>query len=219
MAYLPTAILCQDYNLKVRSYAEYAALMKVSSTLAPDTRYHPYPIDDLPICMNYPTTNPPHALKYTGDAPLLLGKLAARPGHAVDLVGQRRPPARLQGGAAHVRGLGPPHLRQGQVPDGHLRRVFDLAEGARARHALRPSARLRRRSSSRARSRPGRRTSSPGRPSGGYGIAPYPPVSRCSVHEMGTSSTVRRGPVNQWRADRAHHSAIPISTTPTAIGA
>ncbi len=73
VAYLPTAILCQDYNLKVRNYAEYAALMAVNSKLAPDTRYHPYPTDDMPICMNYPTTNPPHRLKYTGDAPLLLG--------------------------------------------------------------------------------------------------------------------------------------------------
>ncbi|MFB4280925.1 alpha/beta fold hydrolase [Nonomuraea sp. MTCD27] len=73
VAYLPTAILCQDYNLRLRNYTEYAALMHVSNRLAPDTRYHPYPIDDLPICMNYPTTNPPHSLKYTGDAPLLLG--------------------------------------------------------------------------------------------------------------------------------------------------
>nr|SBO91749.1 proteinase (secreted protein) [Nonomuraea gerenzanensis] len=73
VAYLPTAILCQDYNLKLRNYTEYAALMKVSGKLAPDTRYHPYPTDDLPICMNYPTTNPPHELNYTGDAPILLG--------------------------------------------------------------------------------------------------------------------------------------------------
>ncbi|MEU4831410.1 alpha/beta fold hydrolase [Streptosporangium sp. NPDC023615] len=73
VAHLPTVVLCQDYNLKVRNYAEYAALMRVSNHLAPDTRYHPYPIDDLPICMNHPTTNAPHALRYTGEAPLLLG--------------------------------------------------------------------------------------------------------------------------------------------------
>ncbi len=73
VAELPTTILCQDYNLRLRNYTEYAALMRVSNALAPDTRYHPYPIDDLPICMNYPTTNPPHELQYTGEAPLLLG--------------------------------------------------------------------------------------------------------------------------------------------------
>ncbi|MFC5831250.1 alpha/beta fold hydrolase [Nonomuraea insulae] len=73
VAELPTTILCQDYHLKVRNYAEYAQLMRVSNALAPDTRYHPYPTDDLPICLNYPNVNPPHELRYTGDAPLLLG--------------------------------------------------------------------------------------------------------------------------------------------------
>ncbi|MFI7632776.1 alpha/beta fold hydrolase [Nonomuraea sp. NPDC049400] len=73
VAVLPTAVLCQDYNLRVRNYREYAALMRSSARLAPDMRYHPYPIDDMPICLNYPTTNPPHRLRYTGSAPLLLG--------------------------------------------------------------------------------------------------------------------------------------------------
>ncbi|MFI6603497.1 alpha/beta hydrolase [Nonomuraea sp. NPDC050536] len=72
-AELPTRILCQDYNLGVRSYAEYAAYMKVSNALAKDVRYHPYPYDDLPICMNSKPVNPPHRLKYTGSAPILLG--------------------------------------------------------------------------------------------------------------------------------------------------
>ncbi|MGW2150772.1 alpha/beta hydrolase [Nonomuraea bangladeshensis] len=73
VAELPTRILCQDYNLKVRNYNEYAALMRASNVLAPDTRYHPYPIDDLPICLNSTPTNPPHQLRYTGEAPILLG--------------------------------------------------------------------------------------------------------------------------------------------------
>jgi pimeloyl-ACP methyl ester carboxylesterase len=73
VATLPTTQLCQDFNLKVRNYTDYSALMKIANRLAPDTRYHPYITDDLPICMNYPNTNPPHQLKYTGDAPLLLG--------------------------------------------------------------------------------------------------------------------------------------------------
>ncbi|SEH00541.1 alpha/beta hydrolase fold [Nonomuraea solani] len=73
VAWMPTAILCQDYNLRVRSYAEYAALRWSSARRAPDVRYHPYPIDDMPICLNYPTTNQPHKLRYTGDTPILLG--------------------------------------------------------------------------------------------------------------------------------------------------
>jgi pimeloyl-ACP methyl ester carboxylesterase len=73
LAELPTAILCQDYNLRVRNYRKYARLMRSSARLASDMRYHPYPIDDLPICLNTRTTNPQHPLRYTGSAPLLLG--------------------------------------------------------------------------------------------------------------------------------------------------
>ncbi|GAA3531030.1 alpha/beta hydrolase [Nonomuraea rosea] len=73
VAHLPTRILCQDYNLRVRSYWEYAALRYSSARLAPDMKYHPYPIDDMPICLNSATTNPPHQLRYTGSAPILLG--------------------------------------------------------------------------------------------------------------------------------------------------
>ncbi|MEV0756100.1 hypothetical protein [Streptosporangium sp. NPDC050280] len=35
VAYLPTAVLCQDYNLQVRNYAEYAALIRVSNRSHP----------------------------------------------------------------------------------------------------------------------------------------------------------------------------------------
>ncbi|SDH13346.1 alpha/beta hydrolase fold [Nonomuraea jiangxiensis] len=73
VAELPTAILCQDYNLRVRDYDEYAALMRSSNRLAPDMSYNPMPIEDLPVCLNHPTTNPQHRLRYTGSAPLLLG--------------------------------------------------------------------------------------------------------------------------------------------------
>ncbi|WP_431898407.1 alpha/beta fold hydrolase [Nonomuraea sp. bgisy101] len=73
LAQLPTAVLCQDYNLRVRTYREYAALMRSSARLAPDMRYNPMPIEDVPICLNHPTTNPQHPLRYRGSAPLLLG--------------------------------------------------------------------------------------------------------------------------------------------------
>ncbi|WP_336206371.1 alpha/beta fold hydrolase [Nonomuraea sp. LPB2021202275-12-8] len=73
LAHLPTAILCQDYKLRVRNYKEYAALLRSSARRAPDLRFNPMPIEDLPVCLNHPTTNPQHRLRYTGSAPLLLG--------------------------------------------------------------------------------------------------------------------------------------------------
>lgn len=73
VAQLPTAILCEDYNLRVRNYKEYAALLRSSNRNAPDMRLNPMPIEDLPVCLNHPTTNPQHALRYTGSAPIVLG--------------------------------------------------------------------------------------------------------------------------------------------------
>ncbi|MFB9968353.1 alpha/beta fold hydrolase [Sinosporangium siamense] len=72
VAHLPTAVLCQDYNLPVRNYKEYVALRKSSNRLAPDMRLNPMPFEDLPICLNHPTNNPQHELRYTGSAPLLV---------------------------------------------------------------------------------------------------------------------------------------------------
>ncbi|MGW5680526.1 alpha/beta fold hydrolase [Nonomuraea sp. NPDC003754] len=73
LAQLPTVILCQDYDLRVRDYRQYAALMRSSARLAPDMRYNPMPIEDLPICLNQRATNPQHPLRYKGSAPLLIG--------------------------------------------------------------------------------------------------------------------------------------------------
>ncbi|GII76534.1 peptidase [Sphaerisporangium rufum] len=73
LAELPTAVLCQDYRLPVRNYQEYAALLRSSARQAPDMRLNPMPIEDLPVCLGHPTTNPQHRLRYTGDVPLLLG--------------------------------------------------------------------------------------------------------------------------------------------------
>lgn len=73
VAHLPTVILCEDYNLRVRNYKEYAALQRASKRVAPDMRYNPMPTEDLPVCLNHPTTNPQHRLRYTGSAPILLG--------------------------------------------------------------------------------------------------------------------------------------------------
>ncbi|MBB4915631.1 alpha/beta fold hydrolase [Streptosporangium saharense] len=73
LAELPTAVLCEDYDLSVRSYAEYAELMRGVNRLAPDMRYNPMPMGDMPICQNHPVGNPQHRLRYTGSAPLLVG--------------------------------------------------------------------------------------------------------------------------------------------------
>ncbi|RVX41150.1 alpha/beta hydrolase family protein [Nonomuraea polychroma] len=72
-AQLATTILCEDYKLKVRSYKEYAFLLRSSKRRAPDMRFNPMPIEDLPVCLNHPTNNPQHRLRYTGSAPILLG--------------------------------------------------------------------------------------------------------------------------------------------------
>ncbi|GAA2646039.1 alpha/beta hydrolase [Nonomuraea recticatena] len=73
LAHLPTVILCEDYNLRVRNYKQYAALLRSSNRRAPDMRYNPMPIEDLPVCLNHPTTNPQHRLRYRGTAPIMLG--------------------------------------------------------------------------------------------------------------------------------------------------
>ena len=73
VAELPTAILCQDYNLPVRDYEDYARLLAGAARLAPDMRYNAMPMEDVPVCINHPTPNPQHPLRYTGDAPILLG--------------------------------------------------------------------------------------------------------------------------------------------------
>ncbi|MEV0381472.1 alpha/beta fold hydrolase [Nonomuraea sp. NPDC050643] len=72
-AELPTAVLCEDYNLGLRNYREYAEVMRSSNALAPDMRYNPMPMGDMPICQGHPVNNPQHRLRYTGSAPLLLG--------------------------------------------------------------------------------------------------------------------------------------------------
>ncbi|GAA2208870.1 alpha/beta hydrolase [Nonomuraea monospora] len=72
VAELPTAILCQDFDLGLRDYAEYADVMRGSNAAAPNMRYNPMPMGDMPICQGHPVTNPQHRLRYTGKAPLLV---------------------------------------------------------------------------------------------------------------------------------------------------
>ncbi|MDP4501809.1 alpha/beta fold hydrolase [Nonomuraea turcica] len=72
-AELPIAILCEDFNLSLRNYNEYADVMRSSNAVAPDMRYNPMPMGDMPICQGHPVNNPQHRLRYTGSAPLLVG--------------------------------------------------------------------------------------------------------------------------------------------------
>ncbi|MEO3790894.1 alpha/beta fold hydrolase [Nonomuraea sp. B10E15] len=72
-AEFPTAILCEDFNLKLRDYAEYADVMRGANAAAPDMRYNPMPMGDMPRCQGHPVNNPQHRLRYTGSAPLLVG--------------------------------------------------------------------------------------------------------------------------------------------------
>ncbi|AQZ70776.1 hypothetical protein BKM31_29865 [[Actinomadura] parvosata subsp. kistnae] len=71
-AELPAAILCSDFDLSLRDYDEYADVMRGSNAAAPDMRYNPMPMGDMPICQGRPVTNPQHRLRYTGSAPLLV---------------------------------------------------------------------------------------------------------------------------------------------------
>ncbi|GAA4907170.1 alpha/beta hydrolase [Nonomuraea thailandensis] len=73
-AELPTAILCQDFDLSLRDYGEYAEVMRAANEAAPDLRYNPMPMGDMPICQGRAVQvgNPQHRLRYTGSAPLLV---------------------------------------------------------------------------------------------------------------------------------------------------
>ncbi|MFC7100881.1 alpha/beta fold hydrolase [Nonomuraea rubra] len=71
-AELPTAILCSDFDLSLRDYDEYADVMSGAGAAAPDMRYNPMPMGDMPICQGHPVTNPQHRLEYKGSAPLLV---------------------------------------------------------------------------------------------------------------------------------------------------
>ncbi|TLF44757.1 alpha/beta hydrolase, partial [Nonomuraea sp. KC401] len=65
-AEFPTAILCEDYNLKLRNYKAYADVMRGANAVAPDMRYNPMPMGDMPRCQGHPVNNPQHRLRYKG---------------------------------------------------------------------------------------------------------------------------------------------------------
>ncbi|MFG3553523.1 alpha/beta hydrolase [Micromonospora sp. NPDC047557] len=69
----PFAVFCQDWDLPVRDYREYAGLVRRAARLAPDLRYPPA-LFALVTCLGSPTpvANPQHRLRVHSDVPLLL---------------------------------------------------------------------------------------------------------------------------------------------------
>jgi pimeloyl-ACP methyl ester carboxylesterase len=69
------AIFCSDYDLPVRDYREYAALLRRSRAVAPDMRYSTFAVYGTAACLGTPkpVNNPQHRLKVRHAAtPLLL---------------------------------------------------------------------------------------------------------------------------------------------------
>jgi pimeloyl-ACP methyl ester carboxylesterase len=85
--YPAVAIFCSDYDLPVRDYAEYAALLRRSKALAPDMRYSTFASYGTAACLGWPrpVNNPQHRLRVRHSAtPLLLVNARHDPatGHA-----------------------------------------------------------------------------------------------------------------------------------------
>ncbi|MFF3865049.1 alpha/beta fold hydrolase [Micromonospora sp. NPDC001898] len=68
-----TAVFCADWPVRVRDYDEYATLVRLAAAAAPDVRYGAGLIA-VQTCLGWPTPvrNPPHELRVTGNARLLL---------------------------------------------------------------------------------------------------------------------------------------------------
>ncbi|WP_030439053.1 alpha/beta hydrolase [Actinoplanes subtropicus] len=63
---------CDDWSLPVRDYAEYAALLRRTARVAPDTGYPPQ-VFALTLCLGWPhVTNPQHILRVHTRTPILL---------------------------------------------------------------------------------------------------------------------------------------------------
>ncbi|MEV1156708.1 alpha/beta hydrolase [Micromonospora chokoriensis] len=69
----PFAVFCQDWDLPVRDYREYAGHVRRSGQLAPDLRYPPA-LFAVVTCLGAPTpvANPQHRLRVRTDVPLLI---------------------------------------------------------------------------------------------------------------------------------------------------
>ncbi|MEX3105367.1 alpha/beta hydrolase [Streptomyces sp. ST1015] len=66
-----TPVFCSDWHLPVRDYAEYASLVAMMGTTAPDLPYL-LPIHMAAACLGAPTANPQHRLDVHGAPPILV---------------------------------------------------------------------------------------------------------------------------------------------------
>ncbi|MGW1602890.1 alpha/beta hydrolase [Streptomyces eurythermus] len=66
-----TPVFCSDWHLPVRDYEEYASLVALLNTTAPDLPYL-LPIHMAAACLGAPTANPQHRLDVHGAPPILL---------------------------------------------------------------------------------------------------------------------------------------------------
>ncbi|MFH9265511.1 alpha/beta hydrolase [Streptomyces sp. NPDC017546] len=66
-----TPVFCSDWRLPVRDYQEYASLVSMMRTTAPDLPYL-LPVHMVAACLGAPTANPQHRLRVRGAPPILL---------------------------------------------------------------------------------------------------------------------------------------------------
>ncbi|MFF8960330.1 alpha/beta hydrolase [Streptomyces sp. NPDC014894] len=66
-----TPVFCSDWRLPVRDYREYASLVAMMNTTAPDLP-HLLPLHMAAACLGAPTANPQHRLEVRGAPPILL---------------------------------------------------------------------------------------------------------------------------------------------------
>ncbi|GAB7065489.1 alpha/beta hydrolase [Streptomyces mexicanus] len=66
-----TPVFCSDWHLPVRDYEEYASLVTLMNTTAPDLPYL-LPVHMTAACLGAPTANPQHRLEAYGAPPILV---------------------------------------------------------------------------------------------------------------------------------------------------
>ncbi|WP_218125894.1 alpha/beta hydrolase [Sinosporangium album] len=71
----PLEIFCQDWQLPIRNYREYARHVKRSKAIAPNTRFSPLAFETVTSCLGHPSPidNPQRRLRVDGTPTLLLG--------------------------------------------------------------------------------------------------------------------------------------------------
>ncbi|MFI6501535.1 alpha/beta fold hydrolase [Nonomuraea typhae] len=71
---VPSRILCLDYRLPVRDFAEWNALMRSQAKIAPDMRYSTLAIGPVALCLGQPDPipNPQHRLKVRTQTPVMV---------------------------------------------------------------------------------------------------------------------------------------------------